>query len=128
MKIIEKNPPREFEVGNAVRFHMKDCGTIALETNEQVTLITEAGGEYDVARKEWGFYATPSLNGRLPKYGLRGAFIRNTLTERYFIFLVEAGKELTFEKYMQQESLEVVAWLDTTESLDRLRRVIGDIE
>jgi len=123
LKFIEKNPPREFEVGNAVRFHMKDCGTVALEPGEQVTLTTESGGEYDVARKEWGFYATPSLNGRLPKYGLRGVLIRNTLTERYFVFLVESGKEPSFEKYMQQESLEVIAWLDKTDSLGRLRRI-----
>lgn len=128
MKFIEKNPPREFEVGNAVRFNMKDCGTAALEPDEQVTLTTETGGEYDVARKEWGFYATPSLNSRLPKYGLRGVLIRNTLTDRYFVFLVEIGKEPSFEKYMQQESLEVVIWLDKSEVLDRLRRMIAVTE
>ncbi|MEW5704558.1 MAG: hypothetical protein AB1781_08255 [Pseudomonadota bacterium] len=128
MKFVEKRPPREFEVGNAVRFPMRDCGTVALDPNEQVTLTTESGGEYDVARKEWGFYATPSLNGRLLNHGLRGVLIRNKLTGRYFVFLVESGKEPSFEEYMAQESLEVVAWLDSTESLDRLRRGIGNTE
>lgn len=120
MKFDAKNPPRQFEVGNAVRFPMSDCGNIALETNEQVTFTTPSGGEYDVARKDWGFYATPSLNGRLPQFGLRGVLIRNTLTGRYFVFLVENGRESDFDVYMKQESLEVIAWLDSTEGLDAL--------
>ena len=120
MKFDAKNPPRQFEVGNAVRFPMADCGNIALDADEQVTFTTPAGGEYDVARKDWGFYATPSLNGRLPQFGLRGVLIRNMLTGRYFVFLVEKGREVAFDDYMKQESLEVIAWLDSTESLDAL--------
>jgi hypothetical protein len=120
VRFDRKDPPRLFEVGNAVRFSMADCGSIALEPDEQVTFTTPAGGEYDIARKDWGFYATPSLNGRLPQFGLRGVLIRNTLTGRYFVFLVERGQEKAFDAYMQQESLEVIAWLDSTESLDAL--------
>src|SRR3546814_6738540 len=124
MKFAPKDPPRRFTVGNAVRFEMKDGGSRALAPDEQVTFVTEAGGEYDVARKDWGFYATPSLNGRLPQFGLRGVLIRNTLTGRYFVFLVEQGREAAFEAYMEQESLAVVAWLDTTEALDQLRGAV----
>lgn len=120
MKFDAKNPPRQFEVGNAVRFAMSDCGNIALDANEQVTFTTPSGGEYDVARKDWGFYATPSLNGRLAQFGLRGVLIRNMLTGRYFVFLVETGREAAFDDYMKQESLEVIAWLDSTENLDAL--------
>lgn len=120
MKFDAKNPPRQFEVGNAVRFPMSDCGNIALESEEQVTFTTPSGGEYDVARKDWGFYATPSLNGRLPQFGLRGVLIRNMLTGRYFVFLLEKGREAAFDDYMKQESLEVIAWLDSTENLDAL--------
>ena len=54
-----------------------DCGRIALAPDEQVTFTTEAGGEYDVTRKSWGFYATPSINGRLKTFGLRAALVRN---------------------------------------------------
>jgi len=121
MKFDVKDPPRQFEVGNAIRFNMKDCGTIALAPDEQVTFSTPTGGEYDVARKDWGFYATPSLNGRLPNFGLRGALIKNRLTERYFVLLVETGREESFDAYCQQESLDVILWLDDGEELDRLR-------
>ena len=105
---------------------MRDCGTLALAPDEQVTLVTESGAEYDVARKDWGFYATPSLNGRLASFGLRGVLIRNTLTGRYFVLLVERGREDAFDAYMAQESLEVVAWLDGTDALDALRARLGD--
>lgn len=121
MKFDAKNPPRRFPVGNSVRFEMSDCGTLRLNPDEQITLVTEAGGEYDVARKDWGFYATPSLNGRLPQFNLRGVLIRNTLTGRYFVLLVERGQEAAFEEYRRQESLEIVSWLDSTEALDALR-------
>lgn len=126
MKFEEKKPPRKFEVGNSVQFDMSDCGTLLLTPNEQVTFSTSAGGEYDVARKEWGFYATPSLNGRLQQFGLRGLLIRNIRTGRYFVFLVERGKEGEFEEYRIQESLEIVSWLDTTEALDRLSAAVKE--
>ncbi len=124
MKIDIKNPPRSFTVGNSVRFEMRDCGNIALSPDEQVTFMTGAGGEFDVARKDWGFYATPSLNGRLPQFGLHAALIRNTLTGRYFIMLVEQGKNAEFDAYLVQESCEIVSWLDSTEALDNLRMAL----
>jgi hypothetical protein len=115
-----KDPPRRFPVGNAVKFDMKDCGTLRLDPDEQVTLVTESGAEYDVARKDWGFYATPSLNGRLEQFALRGVLIKNRGTGRYFVLLVERGREAGFEAYCAQENLAVIAWLDSTRALDAL--------
>ena len=126
MRFEPKQPPRRFEVGTDVKFEMADCGRMHLAADEQITLITEAGGEYDVARKGWGFYATPSLNGRLESFGLRGVLIRNTLTGRYFVLLVERGQEDAFDGYRRRESLEIVAWMDSTEALDRLRAALRD--
>src|SRR5215472_19048446 len=100
MHFNRKDPPREFIVGNCNSITIRDCGTILLAANEQVTFVTENGAEYDVARKDWGFYATPSLDGRLESCGLRGVLIRNTLTDRYFVLLVERGREDGFSAYM----------------------------
>ena len=112
MKVVQAVPPREFNAGSEARpVLMRDCGRVALEADEQVTFVTGAGGEYDVARKEWGFYATPSLNGRLGRFGLRPALVRNP-AGRCFIFLQESGKEAAFDAYLSGESLEVLAWLD----------------
>ena len=71
MRFRPQDPPREFEVGYGETIVMRDCGRVELDADEQVTFTTESGAEYDVARKSWGFYATPSLNGRLTGFGLR---------------------------------------------------------
>lgn len=120
MKFEPKNPPRRFAVGNALKFDMKDCGTLVLDPDEQITLMTPGGAEFDVARKDWGFYATPSLNGRLMQFGLRGVLIKNRGTGRYFVLLVEQGREDAFDVYCNQENLVVITWLDTSEALEAL--------
>lgn len=125
MRFDAKDPPRKFMVGNTVKIEMHDCGSLRLQPDEQVTFVTAAGGELDVARKDWGFYATPSLNGRLQTFGLRGVLIRNRLTDRYFVLLVEKGRETAFDAYLVQEQCEVIAWLDTTEALTRLRAALA---
>jgi hypothetical protein len=120
MKFLENNPPRKFPVGNSVKFEMSDCGSCYLENDEQITFKTQNGLEYDVAKKDFGFYATPSLNGRLSSFGLRTVLIKNTNTNRYFIFLVEKGKESLFDQYCMQESLIVIHWLDSDENCKQL--------
>ena len=126
MKFDPKDPPRCFTVGNSTKFDMKDCGTLALEPNEQVTFLTERGAEYDLARKDWGFYATPSLNGRLEQFGLRAVLIKNRGTKRYFVLLVERGHEAGFQSYCEQENLAVISWLDSTDVLDRVAAAVQD--
>jgi len=59
-----------------------------LAPNEQITFVTEAGNEYDVTRKDWGFYAAPSLNGRLADFYLRAVLVKNR-ADRFFLMLVE---------------------------------------
>ena len=126
MKFDAKDPPRRFPVGNSIKFDMQDCGNLQLEPDEQVTFVTASGAEYDVAAKDWGFYATPSLNGRLEQFGLRGVLIRNRGTGRYFLLLVEHGREAQFDAYCTQENLAVVAWLDSTESLNALQAALAE--
>ena len=127
MILEEKNPPRTFEVGTTVKFLMHDCGIVRLAPDEQVTFVTEAGAEYDVVRKDWGFYATPSLNGRLAEFGLRAVLVRNRITDRYFVLLVEQGKEEAFDVYLEQERCEIVFWMDNAESLDRMRMACNPV-
>lgn len=125
MKFDVFETPREFTVGNGARFSLWDCGRLALNPDEQVTFTTKRGGELDIVRKNWGFYATPSLNGRLVRFGLRAVLIRNRRDDRYYILLVERGEETAFEAYLGQEGCEIVHWLDTTDALESLRLKIG---
>ena len=119
MKLTAIDPPRRYKVGRRVPHQISDCGRIELSADEQVTFVTPGGAEYDVARKAWGFYATPSLNGRLASFGLRAALVRNP-ENRYFIFLVERGREDEMARYLADEEQTLVTWLDTDEALRRL--------
>lgn len=123
MKFEPQDPPREFEVGYDVKGIIRDCGAMRLEADEQITFVTETGGEYDVTRKDWGFYATPSLNGRLAGFNLRGVLVKNRVN-RFFVMLVERGKEDAFERYVRQEPLKIVAWLDSPEALNALETAL----
>lgn len=123
MKFEPKVPPREFEVGYDVKGIIRDCGSVRLAPDEQVTFLTEDGGEYDLTRKEWGFYATPSLNGRLSGFNLRAVLVKNRV-DRFFVLLVERGKEEAFDRYVGQEPLKIVTWLDSLEVLQALETAV----
>jgi hypothetical protein len=122
LKIFPQEPPRPFQVGLNGQIMLLDCGSIELESNEQVTFTTSNGREYDVTRKSWGFYATPSLNGRLEQFGLRGVLVKNLRTRRFFVLLVEKEYERAFKEYCQAENLKLVAWLDSTDALEFLEK------
>jgi hypothetical protein len=98
-----------------------------LEPDEQITFVTPAGAEYDVARKDWGFYATPSLNGRLTQFGLRAVLVKNRATRRFFVLLVESGAETRFERYCAAENLAALVWLDSSAALEDLERRLDGI-
>jgi hypothetical protein len=100
---------RRFAVAGGVT--LTHAADIALDADEQVTFTTPAGGELDVVRKDWGFYATSSLNGRLPAHGLRPALVRNAEGRRWLL-LVERGHEAAFDAYRAEQGLEVETWLD----------------
>ena len=119
MKFDPIDPPRVFLVGNAEKFPMHDCGRLRLAPDEQVTLTTESGAEYDVARKDWGFYATPSINGRLSSFGFKTALVKNP-SGRFFVLLVEQDKMAEFNAYMVSEMLIHIAWLDNEADLEKL--------
>lgn len=127
MKFSPQAPPRLFTVGADQNIHLKDCGRIKLEPEEQVTFTTESGAEYDVTRKSWGFYATPSTNGRLKRFNLRAVLVKNRL-QQYYVLLVETGKEPSFQEYVASERLTVLCWLDDTNELSRLERSAEDGE
>jgi len=123
MKFEPKTPPREFEVGYDVKGIIRDCGSMRLAPDEQITFLTEQGGEYDLTRKDWGFYATPSLNGRLASFNLRAVLVKNRV-DRFLVMLVERGKEELFERYVRQEPLKIVCWMDSLEALQSLEAAV----
>lgn len=125
MHIQKNEPPRSFQAGRTVPIQLKDCAHISLEPDEQVTFVTPSGGEYDVVRKSWGFYATPSLNWRLANFRLRSALVRNP-DGRFYLLLVEHGKEVDFDQYIQREKYQIVLWLDNDQDLQTLLKRLAD--
>lgn len=124
LKLIE--PPRQFVAGfKEHRVIIKDCAHLKLAVDEQVTFLTESKGEYDVVRKSWGFYATPSVNHRLPRYNLRSALVRNRLGH-VFVVIVEKNKADIFQEYMKLEKMELMAWLDELNLSTKLEKLSDD--
>lgn len=116
MKFVPLDPPRVFSTGRGEPIEIKDCGRLELEADEQVTFVTAGGAEYDVARKTWGYYATPSLNGRLLNFGLRAVVVRS-FVGKYYLFLVERGQEAVLQRYLDAERNTIVRWLDNDADL-----------
>lgn len=110
MRFDEKKPPRDYQVGINKQITIHDCGSIRLEADEQVTFIS-GDKEYDVAKKSWGYYATPSVNGRLARFGYKTALVKNSFGQLY-VMIVDPEFMNFFEDYLLEESQEVVEWLD----------------
>ena len=111
MKIYHKTPPRKFSGDKAGSIIISDCGDIHLEPNEQITFVTDEGARSDFTRKDWGFYATASVNARVRDEGFKTALVCNNVG-RIFIMLVEMSQKHLFDKYCQDENQEILAWFD----------------
>jgi hypothetical protein len=88
----------------------RPAAEIVLEVDEQVTFCTPAGAEYDVAMKDWGLYATPSVGSRLPRFRLHAALVR--AETGLHLMLVEAGCEKDFETDMRSAGIRIESWLN----------------
>lgn len=111
MKFIANNPPRRFRTGADRDIEIVDCGRVRLDPNELVSFETASGRLHDFAAKSWGFYATPSVNGRLVDQGFKTALVKNA-AGRYYIMVVEPERMGDFENYLRKEKNRVVEWLD----------------
>ncbi len=111
MKHYFKKVPRQFQVGLKKQITLNDCGEIELAPDEQLTFKSEDGKEYDFVKKTWGYYATPSINGRLKRYGFKVAIVVNEITDMKFVMVVEEDKEVDFQEYLKEETLKVLEWL-----------------
>ena len=76
MKILKKRKPRIFKVGFDNKISVKDFGKIYLKNHEQITFMDD-NHEYDFGKKDWGYYSTPSINGRLKnnQFSIKHSFL-----------------------------------------------------
>jgi hypothetical protein len=107
MKIRIKKTPRKFKITVGKRkITLKDAARIKLKKNEQVT-FEHLNSEYDVTKKDWGYYATPSINGRLKKNDFRTFLIENK-TKKIYILLVHKNKMKQFKKYCDDDKQKIL--------------------
>ena len=111
MKINTTNKPRIFVVGKDIKTTISHEADIELIPNEQVTFLTDSGSELDFVRKSWGYYATPSVNKRLKKFGFKTALIQNEKGNIY-VCVVESLKIELFQKYCINRKQTILIWLD----------------
>jgi hypothetical protein len=112
MNIDEIVPSRKYSVRSIEISH---CANIRLNPDEQVTFTTDSGKEYDVMKKSWGFFATPSINNRLKNFGYKTALIKDS-TGKMFICLVEENKVEEFQSYLDSDGAGILCWFDGDES------------
>lgn len=111
MQVDKKETPRKFAVGENSDIVISHVADVTLNLNEQVTFHTSDGSEYDFVKKDWGFYATPSINRRLKSFGFRTALVQNK-NGHVYIFVVEQGKDEQFDSYCKTENQTILMWLD----------------
>lgn len=113
MKFNKNKKKRTFLTGVRNKEKIIDVGKIFLEKNEMITFETKNKSRHDVTKKDWGFYATQSINSRLKKK-FKTALVSN-LQNRIYIMMVEKIKMNLFKKYCKLEKQKVLIWLDEFE-------------
>lgn len=109
MKLELKGTPRTFSMNDV---DIRDFGKVLLDANDMVSFKTATNREYDFVAKEWGFYASPSLNGRLKNEGFKTALVVNEFNKIY-IMVVEEEKIEEFKAYLKNDQdNKLVCWLD----------------
>ena len=97
MRLIKKKKARKFKVGWDKKVILKDVGSLYLNSDENITIKNlNNKKEYDICKKEWGFYGTPSLNKRLKKFGYKSALVKNTVFGTFGIMIVDEEKKKFF--------------------------------
>ena len=106
MKIKLNKKQRKFKVGTKKNIRIKEFGKIYLNKNEQVTFINK-NSEFDVVKKNWGYYATPSINKRLKMFKFR-TFITKNSYDFIYVMIVHKEKIKEFKKYLKNDKIIIV--------------------
>lgn len=111
MIINKKKNIRKFKVGKKKEITISEVAFIKLKANEQI-VFCEKESNYDFVKKDWGYYATPSINGRLKKEGYKSALILNN-EKKIYLTVVNKKKVNSFKKYCKTQNLKIYKWIDT---------------
>ena len=121
--MIIKKRYRKFTVGKDKDIDLYDKGSIYLNNNENISIHFNEKINYDVVKKNWGFYPIPSLNKRLKKFKLKPVIVKNLELETYFLMLVvdQQRKIIDFKNYCKKEKLNIITWLNQ-KNLEKIKK------
>ena len=91
--MLIKKRNRKFIVGKKKNILLIDKGSIYLKKNENISIHFNKLINYDIVRKNWGFYPLPSLNKRLKNFNLKSVIVKNQKLKTFFIMLVINNKK-----------------------------------
>ena len=121
MKIKKIN--RKFKVGKKNDIILTDVGSIFLKNDDLVT-FKDGKKEFDIAKKIWGYYGTPTLNKRLKNFGYVGALTRHKVFDTYALLIVDIKKKKTFLKYLKKEDMQIICWLNI-KNLKKIKNIFN---
>ena len=107
MEIKKFRNSRGFLVGSETNILITHVADVCLEPNEQLTFQHPLGGEYDFVCKEWGYYASPSLNHRLRNEGFGSFLVRNEEGRLYLMVVSDRARD-EFDEYCKKENQEII--------------------
>ena len=112
--MLIKKRNRKFIVGKKKNILLIDKGSIYLKKNENISIHFNKQINYDIVRKNWGFYPLPSLNKRLKNFNLKSVLVKNQKLKTFFIMLVinDKKKISEFRKYCKNENLKILLWIN----------------
>lgn len=105
MKLDVFESPRRFFVDKTKQIEIEHVADCVLEPNQMLTFIGPNNQQHDVVAKDWGFYATSSINHRLANNGFE-TFLTRSKDGKLYLVLVYLEKRKEFEKYCAEQNLE----------------------
>ena len=109
--MIIKKKIRKFKPFANSKIVIKDCGKIFLNNDELVTFSDKNKKKfnYDITKKNWGYYATPSINKRLKNNNFESFIVLNKFKD-FFIMIVYKNKKKIFLDYLKKNRLKIIQW------------------
>ena len=102
---------RKFKPSKKSGVSITEKAKIYMKHNEQITLIDINKNQYDIVKKSWGYYSTPSINKRLKNNNHEACIVKNIEKKTIFLFSVNIKKKIEFNQYLKKNNIKVIKWL-----------------
>lgn len=104
--MILKKTKRSWTVGNKKDIIITEKLKIKLNDNEQVSFVgNKRKTNYEICKKNWGYYISPSIDKRLKNYG-HVVYITKNKKGQVYLMAVNLKKINKFILYCKKEKLK----------------------